>query len=65
MQPGINDLRGESVAICNGGFHIGLQGFQEVILLAEHLIDGVDHHLFQNRLIHCSATAGVAGVLKP
>lgn len=64
-QPGIDDLRGEGAAISDGGFHVGLQGFQKVVLLAEHLIDGVDYYLLQNGLIHCSAAAGVAGVLKP
>jgi hypothetical protein len=41
-----------------------LQGFQKVVLLAEHLIDGVDYYLLQNGLINCAAAAGVAGILK-
>lgn len=37
------------------------QRLQEIILLAKHPVDGVDHHLFQKRFIDRPVVAGVAG----
>lgn len=41
------------------------QRLQEIVLLAEHLVDGVDDHLLQKCFIHRPAVAGVAGGLQP
>ena len=40
-----------------------LQGFQEVVLFAEHLIDGLNDYLLQVFLIDRPSSADVAGIL--
>ena len=42
---------------------VGLQGIQEIVLLTEHLVDGLNGHFLQEFFVDRPGVAGVPGIL--
>ena len=61
----IDDFRRQGISLFDHRGDVGLQGFQEVILFAEHLIDGLNGHFLQDLLVDRPGMADVAGGLQP
>ena len=61
----VYDLRREGIALQDHRGNVSTQRLQEIILLAEHPVDGVDDHLLQKCFIHRPAVAGVTGSFQP
>ena len=61
----VYDLRREGISLQDHSGDVCPQRLQEIILLAEHPVDGVDNHLLQKCFIHRPAVAGVAGSFQP
>lgn len=65
VQTLVNDLRREGITLKDHHGDVRPQRLQEIVLLAEHPVDGVDYHLFQKGFIDRPVMAGVAGSFKP
>ena len=60
----VDDLWRQGISLFDHRGDVCLKGFQEVVLFAEHLIDGLNDHVLQGFLVDRPGAAGVAGVLK-
>ena len=61
----IDDFRRQGIPLFDHRGDVGLQGIQEVVLFAEHLIDGLNGHFLQEHLVDRPGVAGVTCGLKP
>ena len=61
----IDDFRRQGISLLDHCGDIGLQGFQEIVLLTEHLIDSLNNHFLQVLFIDRPGMADVTGGLQP
>ena len=59
----VDDLWRQGISLFDHRGDVCLQGFQEVVLFAEHLIDGLNDYLLQVFLIDRPGSADMAGIL--
>ena len=59
----VDDLWRQGISLFDHRGDVCLQGFQEVVLFAEHLIDGLNDYLLQVLLIDRTSSADAAGIL--
>lgn len=59
----VNDLRRQGITLFDHRGDVGLQGFQEVVFFAEHLIDGLNDYLLQVFLIDRPGSADMPSIL--